>query len=150
MRNSRCQRQKYPPTVRSPQERTSIFGPSLEHPHHLQVVRVGRVIVICNLVILLRRLENQRNLVAATILHQPLEGLFPYEPVPYENVTILVGAELARAVIEVEERRRVADGFLEFIQDRREGIPRWSEVVARGEKVAGVQSIARSTSESLR
>src|SRR6266550_3515117 len=103
MRNSRSPREKYLPTVRSPNDQPSIPSPALQHFHHFHVVRIGRIIVVGDLIILLGSLENQRNIVAARVLHQPLERLLPYQSVPYENVAILVRSQLSGAVVEMEE-----------------------------------------------
>ena len=80
----------------------------------------GGFVVVRYLVVLLRSLQNQRHSLLRRSLHEPFERLLPNAPVPYENVTILVRSELALAVVEMEERRRLPCGFLEFVEHRRE------------------------------
>src|SRR3954469_22795922 len=82
---------------------SSFSRPALQHLHHFHVVRVGRIVVVPDLVILLWRLQDEGNVIAALVLHQPLEGLFPYAAVSNQNVAILVGTQLASAVVEMKE-----------------------------------------------
>src|SRR4051812_47100808 len=96
--------------------RSSPLRPPLQHFHHFHVVWVGRIVIVSHLVILLRRLENQRDSAAATILHQPLEGLLSNTAVPYENVPILIRSELPFAVVEMEEGRRLPRVLLELVE----------------------------------
>src|SRR6476469_3699904 len=88
------------------QEKTpkgSLFSPALQHFEHFHVIGIGRWVVVSDVVILLRRLENQRDVAATAILHQPLERRLADVAVPYENVPIAIGPELVRAVVQMKK-----------------------------------------------
>src|SRR6185437_4452156 len=84
------------------------LGTSGERPqqlHHLEIIRIRRGVVVCYLVVLLRRLQNQRNIQTPRIVHQPTERPRSDASVPNEHMPILVGAKSPFTVVQVEEGR---------------------------------------------
>ena len=57
-------------------------------------------------------------------------------------MAVPVGAERPFAVVQVEERRLPAGRVLELVQDRREPLPGFRDVVAGREEVTGVEAQA--------
>src|SRR5688572_24987940 len=131
MRNTKSQRRK--PrfcTPGAPSPPSSFRRPTLQQFHHPYVVRVRRIVVVRNLVVLLGSLQDERDPIAARVLHEPFERLLANESVPYENVSILVGAELTSAVVQMKKRRSLAGGLLEFVEHGGESLLRFRDVVA--------------------
>src|SRR2546423_10503704 len=124
-------------------------GPALQHLEHFHVVWIRRIVVLGYLVIGLRRLENQRDIIAAPILHQPLEGRLADVSFPYENVTIPVRSELGSAVIQMKKRGCLSDHLLELIEYVGERLSGGSDVVAGAEEVTGIESVSRSRAQLL-
>src|SRR5450759_5857537 len=136
MRKPKFQRRKADFCASGRRGHSSCARPPLQQLHHFQVVRVGRIVTFPYVVVLLRGLENERHVTAAAVTHEPLERLLPYVSVPYGNVAILVRSQLSLAVVQMEERRRLARDFFKLVQHRSERLLRGGDVVARGEEVA--------------
>src|SRR5215208_6253165 len=85
-----------------------------EQLHHSHVVRIRRVIVLRDLEVRLRRLENERHSLRATIAQQPAKRLDADLPIANEHVTILVRAEPTFTVVQVKEARRLGRRRLEL------------------------------------
>src|SRR4051812_35761300 len=75
----------------------------LEQREHLHIEGVRSRIVLANLVVELRSLENQRDVARPRIVHQLAKGLDSDLTVAEQRMTILVRAHLSFAVIEMEE-----------------------------------------------
>src|SRR5688500_6648372 len=95
---------------------SSFTRPTLQQFHHPYVVGIRRIVVLRNVVVLLRSLQDERDPAAAWVLHEPLERLLANESVPYEDVSILVGTKLTRAVVQMEKGRSLAGRLLEFVE----------------------------------
>ena len=88
----------------------------LEQRHHLHVVRIGRRVLAVDLLVLLRRLEHERNAARSLVLQQGAKRLDANVPVADQRVTILVRAEWVGAVVQMEKAGRLARRVLEFIE----------------------------------
>ena len=71
----------------------------------------------------LRRLEDQRDALAPPVVQQPAERRRADLPLADQHVAVLVGAQRAFAVVEMEERRRLAGRGLELVEDAGERVP---------------------------
>src|SRR4051812_12015280 len=123
---------------------------SLEKLHHLNVIRIGRIVIVPDVRVELRRLQDQRDPPRAWVGEEPAERLRADRPVADEHVAILVGAECALAVIEVEEARCLAGRLLERVQRPLHLGLRRAQVIAAREQVAGVEPVARARPQRLR
>ena len=115
--------------------------------HHSHVIGIRRIILLSNLEILLRRLENERNIPRASIAQQPSKWLDANLSISYEHVPILVGAERTFAIVEMEEARCFASRLLELIEHDAHRVLRHRDVVTTRVQVARIQSVARAIAQ---
>src|SRR5689334_414071 len=120
-----------------------------EQLHHRDIVRVGRRVVLGNVVVLFWRLEDQGNVLGSLVLQQPSEWLPADLPSSDEHVAIFVGAECPFAVVQVKEGRGFSSDGLEFVQHSFELRRRFSDVVAGRKEMTGIQPITGTGPESL-
>src|SRR5919106_1551350 len=118
--------------------------------HHLHVPGIGRRIVVADVHVLLRRLEDERHCRRAPVIHQPAERLLSHRAFPYENVPVEVRTEITGTVVQVEEGGRLTAFLLEFVQHRLQRPLRNTDVVARHEQVTGVEPVPSALTQRVR
>src|SRR5205085_6471952 len=84
---------------------------------HLHVPRIGRRVVVGDLDVDLGGLQDERDAAAPAVGEEPAERIETDLALAEEGVAVAVAAEVAFAVVEVEERRRLTDGALEVVED---------------------------------
>src|SRR5918995_4350749 len=117
---------------------------------HREVVRVGRRVVVGNVIVLLRSFQDQRNVLRSVIMQQPVKRRPPDLAFPQQNMPVLVGAQSALAVVEVKEGRGTPGSRLELIQNLAEIRFRSGDVMSRRVEVAGVQAIPDASAVAWR
>src|SRR5215207_934322 len=118
--------------------------------HHLHIVRIRGVVVLGDLHVQLWSLEDQWNAAGAAVGEEPAECLAANLPVTDQHVAVLVRAEGALAVVQVEEARRLACLLLERVEHLRQPGLRRAEVVATREEMARIQPVAGARAQALR
>src|SRR5687768_3866354 len=94
-----------------------LFRETGQQFHHPQVVRVGGGIVVRDLVVLLRRLQDEGDAAAARVRQQPAERLRADPPVAQQHVAVAVAGERAFAVVQVKEAGLFPHRLLPLVQD---------------------------------
>src|SRR5690606_521687 len=110
--------------------------------HHLHVPGIRGGVVGGDLEVGLRGLEDEGHALAAGIGEEPAEGLTADLAAADQRVPVTVAAQLAFAVVEMEEAGRFPGRILEGVEDSPQLLRRTGEIVAGRVEMAGVEAVA--------